>query len=119
MVPAIPDKKTVYLATLSYLKEMAELGIKIYLYKGFLHSKTLLVDNNKVSIGTCNTDNRSFGLNFEDTVLIYSKQINKQYDEIFKKDIKASKEVGINYFQKKRWLTKFLQAIMRLLSSLF
>ena len=119
MVPQTPDKKTVYLATLSYLKEMAELGIKIYLYKGFLHSKTLLVDNNKVSIGTCNTDNRSFGLNFEDTVLVYSKQINKQYDEIFKKDIKASKEVGINYFQKKRWLTKFLQAIMRLLSSLF
>ena len=119
MVPAIPDKKTVYLATLSYLKEMAELGIKIYLYKGFLHSKAMLVDNNKVSIGTCNTDNRSFGLNFEDTVVIYSKQINKQYEEIFKQDLKNSKEVGINYFQKKRWITKFLQAIMRLLSSLF
>lgn len=119
MVPAIPDKKTVYLATLSYLKEMAELGIKIYLYNGFLHSKTLLVDNNKVSIGTCNTDNRSFGLNFEDTVIIYSKQINKQHEEIFNRDLKCSKEVGISYFQKKRWITKLLQAIMRLLSSLF
>ena len=119
MVPAIPDKKTVYLATLSYLKEMAELGIKIYLYNGFLHSKTLLVDNNKVSIGTCNTDNRSFGLNFEDAVIIYSKQINKQHEEIFNRDLKCSKEVGISYFQKKRWITKLLQAIMRLLSSLF
>ena len=119
MVPAIPDKRTVYLATLSYLKEMAQLGIKIYLYNGFLHSKTLLVDDNKLSIGTCNMDNRSFGLNFENTMIIYSKDLNKQYEKIFNEDLKNSKEVGINYFQKKKWLTKFLQAIMRLLSSLF
>lgn len=118
MVPMIPDKKTVYLATLSYLKEMADLDIKIYLYKGFLHSKTLLIDNNKLSVGTCNTDNRSFGLNFEDTAIIYSKQINEQYSKIFEKDIKNSQLVGRNYFQKKRWITKMLQAIMRLLSSL-
>ena len=119
MVPAIPDKKTVYLATLSYLKEMAEMGIKIYLYNGFLHSKTLLVDNNKVSIGTCNTDNRSFGLNFENTVIVYSKTINQEYSDIFAQDLKCSKDVGISYFQKKRWITKLLQAIMRLLSALF
>ena len=119
MVPRKPDKKTVYMATLSYLKEMAELGIKIYLYDGFLHSKTLLVDDNKVSIGTCNTDNRSFSLNFENTVLIYSKEINDDCKAIFEEDEKHSQLVNINYFQKKKWITKFLQAIMRLLSSLF
>ena len=119
MIPNIPDKRTVYWATLSYLKEMAELGIKIYLYDGFLHSKVILVDDNKLSIGTCNTDNRSFGLNFEDTVIIYSEDVNKQYNDIFKEDLDHSKEVNIDYFKKKRWITKFLQAIMRLLSSLF
>lgn len=118
MVPKIPDKKTVYLATLSYLKEMADLDIKIYLYKGFLHSKTLLIDNNKLSVGTCNTDNRSFALNFEDTAIIYSQQINEQYANIFAEDMKNSQFVGRNYFQKKRWITKVLQAIMRLLSAL-
>ena len=119
MVPNIPDKKTVYLATLSYLKEMAEIGIKIYLYNGFLHSKTLLVDDNKLSIGTCNTDNRSFRLNFENTVIIYSQQLNKEYQQIFEEDIKNSKRVGIDYFKKKRWITKILQAIMHLFSSIF
>lgn len=119
MIPKIPDKKTVYLATLSYLKEMAEMGIKIYLYNGFLHSKTILVDNNKLSVGTCNTDNRSFGLNFEDTVIIYSKEINENYLKIFENDVSHSQIVGVNFFQKKRWITKFLQAIMRLLSALF
>ncbi len=119
MVPFLPDKKTVYLATLSYLKEMAEIGIKIYLYNGFLHSKAIIIDSNKLSIGTCNTDNRSFGLNFEDTVIIYSHELNSEYLKIFEKDMAKSKEVGINYFQKKKWITKLLQAIMRLLSSLF
>ena len=118
MVPKIPDKHTVYLATLSYLKEMAEMGIKVYLYNGFLHSKAMIVDDNKISIGTCNTDNRSFGLNFENTVIIYSNTLSKEYQAAFKDDMKNSQEVGVNYFQKKRWLTKFLQAIMRLLSSL-
>lgn len=119
MVPKIPDKKTVYLATLSYLKEMSELGIKIYLYNGFLHSKAIIVDDSKLSIGTCNTDNRSFGLNFENTVIIYSHELNEQYSNIFQNDIESSQEVGLKYFQKKKWITKVLQAIMRLLSALF
>ena len=39
--------------------------------------------------------------------------------EQIKKDISCSRLAGVSYFQKKRWITKFLQAIMRLLSSLF
>lgn len=118
MVPGIPDKKTVYLASLSYLKEMAEIGVKIYLYKGFLHSKVILVDENKLSVGTCNTDNRSFGLNFEDTVIIYNEKLNNEYYDIYKEDIKNSQPASLKYFQKRKGLTKLLQAIMRLLSSL-
>ena len=119
MMPRKPDKKTVYLATLSYLKEMAEMGVKVYLYSGFLHSKVLIVDDNLLSIGTCNMDNRSFGLNFENTVIIYSKSLNKNHQEIYAEDMRNSQEVNINFFQKKSFLTKMLQAIMRLLSSLF
>ena len=119
MVPKKPDKKTVYMATLSYLKEMSEMGIKVYLYNGFLHSKVIIVDDNKLSIGTCNTDNRSFGLNFEDTAIIYSNELNSQHQEIFKDDMSKSQEVSVNYFQKKRWITKMFQALMRLMSSLF
>lgn len=119
MVPSVPDKKTVYYVTLSYLKELAEEGAKIYLYQGFLHSKTILVDDNKLSIGTCNTDNRSFGLNFEDTAILYSTKLNKSYTQTFKEDMQNSFDVGVEYFKRKRWLTKFLQAIFRLLAPLF
>ena len=119
MVPNKPDKRSVFLVTLSYLKEMSELGIKIYLYDGFLHSKTIIVDDNKLSIGTCNTDNRSFGLNFENTAIIYSKKLNAQYLQAFENDVAHSYEVGVDYFKRKKSLTKILQAFLRLLAPLF
>lgn len=119
MVPNKPDKRSVYYVTLSYLKELSEMGAKIYLYDGFLHSKTIIVDDNKLSIGTCNLDNRSFGLNFEDTAIMYSVKLNKSYQKIYMTDMTNCYEVSPVYFKRKRWLTKFLQAIFRLLAPLF
>ena len=118
MLPKKPDKKVVYLPTLSYAKEMADLGVKIYLYNGFLHSKTMIVDDNKLTIGTSNLDNRSFNLNFEDAVIIYSKEKNLEYEKQFAKDIKNSVEVDSTYFKKFPFLRKMGQAFYRLLSPL-
>ncbi len=116
MAPGKPDKRTVYFATLSYLQEFAEMGVSIYLYDGFLHSKMLVIDDTIVSIGTCNIDNRSFSLNFEDTAIVYSHKFGEECAEIFKSDIKNSQLVDINYFRKKKIFNKFLQAIFRLFS---
>lgn len=119
MVPKKADHKAVYLVTLSYLKDIVNFGADVYFYNGFLHSKTLMVDDNKTSIGTCNFDNRSFSLNFEDTVLMYSEKITAEHKEYFAKDIENSLHADILYFKKKRWLTKFLQSIFRLFSPIF
>ena len=116
MLPAKPDYKSIFLVSLSYLKEFVEYGAEVYLYDGFLHSKVIVVDDDKMTIGTCNLDQRSFSLNFEDTVVLYSKQLNKQYREYFKEDITHSNVVDLKAFKKKRYLTKFLQAVFRLFS---
>lgn len=114
MLPSKADHRSVFYVSLSYLKELMEMGADCYLYKGFLHSKVLLVDDNKISIGTCNTDNRSFSLNFEDTVMMYSKEINNNYYVNIQDDIKHSMLVDTQFYKKKRWITKFLQALFRL-----
>lgn len=119
MVPKKADHVSVYLVTISYLKDIVNFGADVYIYNGFLHSKTLVVDDNKLSIGTCNFDNRSFNLNFEDTVLMYSEQLTAHYKEIFAEDVKNSQHADVMYFKKKRWLTKFLQSIFRLFSPIF
>lgn len=119
MVPRKADHITVYWVTLSYLKDIVSFGAEVYVYNGFLHSKTLMVDDNKLSIGTCNFDNRSFNLNFEDTVLMYSEELVTEHKKIFEEDIENSKLADVEYFKKKRWLTKFLQSIFRLFSPIF
>lgn len=114
MIPQKPDHKAIFHVSISHLKELLDIGASVYLYKGFLHSKALLVDDNQLSIGTCNTDNRSFGLNFEDTVIMYSKELNEDYGKSIKEDIKNSVKLDQNYYREKKWYTKFLQAIFRL-----
>ena len=116
MVPSKPDHRTVFWVTQSYLKEFVELGADVYFYEGFLHSKTLVVDDEILSIGTCNLDNRSFNLNFEDTVILYSKKLNEEYKGYYKQDLQHCKKADILYFRKKLFLTKFAQALFRLFS---
>ena len=92
MIPKIPDKKLVYNASLSYVRELVELGAKVYLYKGFLHAKTMVIDDEICTIGTCNSDNRSFYLNFEINAFIYNEEFTQTVLKSIENDIKNSVE---------------------------
>lgn len=116
MIPGKPDKKSVYYVTLSYVKQLLDENIEVYLYNGFIHSKTILVDDLVVSIGTCNMDNRSFALNFELTALLYNKNFVNINKAIFENDIINSKKITLKDFNKKFFATKLMQAIYRLFS---
>ncbi len=118
LFPSKPDHRTVFWVSQSYLKEVVGFGAEVYFYDGFLHSKMLIIDDDKVCIGTVNIDNRSFGLNFEDTVLIYSKQTAQKTVEIFENDITHSSQKDFAYFRRKPWYSKFAQAIFRLFSQI-
>ena len=118
MLPKKPDKKMVYYVTLSYVKRLLDIGVNVYLYNGFIHSKTIVVDDLATSIGTCNMDNRSFALNFEITAVMYSKTFAKQNQEIFKNDIINSELLSKQTFKRRFLSSKFMQAICRLFSPL-
>ena len=75
MIPNKPDHPFVYWATLKRDFSIIT-GVKIYHYdNGFLHSKTLIIDDEIASVGTANMDNRSFTLNFEVNAFIYDEAI--------------------------------------------
>lgn len=120
MIPLIPDKKVVYMATLSYVKELLNFGnnVNVYLYNGFIHSKVVMIDDKVVSIGTCNFDNRSFALNFEINAFLYGEEASKQNIAIFENDITNSKKIDKTYFKRKPWYSKMAQAFFRLFSPL-
>ncbi|MDD3397821.1 MAG: cardiolipin synthase [Clostridia bacterium] len=118
MLPKIPDKKFVYMASLSFAKEIIETGGQVFFYKGFLHSKVLIIDETAMCIGTCNADYRSFSLNFEITAILYQKDLIKKHIADIEKDLQGSMSVDLEYYKKRPLFSKFGQVIFRLFAPL-
>ncbi|WP_283679912.1 cardiolipin synthase [Lentilactobacillus sp. Marseille-Q4993] len=117
MIPSMPDHPFVYRATQYYARQLAEEGIKIYFYdKGFMHAKTMVIDDSMASVGSANMDYRSFKLNFEINSFIYDEKVSKELKQIYLNDINDSTLMTPEDFEKQsRWL-KFKQTFSRLLS---
>lgn len=118
MIPGVPDKSYAYYSTLSYAEEYKLAGVKIVLWKGFIHSKTLLIDGEISSLGTFNLDNRSFKLHFEITAFVYDKLFNEKMAEIFEEDERHSFEMTEHYIVNRPLFQRFKERLMRLLSPL-
>lgn len=117
MIPNKPDHMFVYWATYSYIGEMIKAGAKIYIYdNGFIHAKTIIVDNEISSVGTANIDVRSFRLNFEVNAFIYNHDIAHKLTQSFEEDMKLSWELTDEIYQKRSLVIRFKESISRLLS---
>ena len=69
MIPAIPDKKLVYLVAETYWGDLLRHGVKIYEYTpGFVHAKVFVCDDREAVVGTINLDYRSLYHHFENAV---------------------------------------------------
>ncbi|OFI05933.1 major cardiolipin synthase ClsA [Clostridium acetireducens DSM 10703] len=117
MIPGNPDHKIVFWAGQSYISELLNAGIKVFLYKkGFIHCKVIMSDNSVCSIGTANMDIRSFKLNFETNAFIYNTEITSILKNQFIIDMKNSREINLKEFKNRPKINKILESITRLLS---
>ena len=117
MIPDKPDHIFVYWATFSYVGELLKYGAKIYIYSnGFLHAKTVVVDDQIASVGTCNFDIRSFSLNFEVNAFIYDYDFSYQMKEVFIEDMKRSVRLNESKYDKRPIIIKIKESISRLFS---
>ncbi|MCB0495948.1 MAG: cardiolipin synthase [Cyclobacteriaceae bacterium] len=115
--PYKPDSKMVHAASMSYMKEVLESGVKVHLYtKGFIHSKTLIIDNILSSVGTANMDFRSFDQNYEINAMIYNKEFNEQLAGQFKQDMGHCIPLQLSRWQQRPVRTRLLESIARLLA---
>lgn len=117
MIPDKPDHMFVYWASLSYIGELLKAGANVYQYNnGFVHAKTLVVDEEVASVGTANIDFRSFKLNFEVNAFIYDERIAQQLSYDFKEDITVSKLLTLeDYLALSKWV-RIKESLSRLLS---
>ena len=118
MIPSKPDKKFVYAATLSFVKDLIPTGIEFYRYDGFLHAKSIIIDDKVVSIGSCNFDNRSFALNFEISAFLFNAEFVDQNLNYFLVDLSHCAKVENSFFKRKFIFNKFSQVFVRLFAPL-
>lgn len=115
MIPNKPDHPFVHWASYSYIGEVLASGVKCYTYeKGFLHAKTIVVDDEICSVGTSNFDIRSFTLNFEVNGFIYDSLIASRLSEIFRQDLMDCKEITLENYEQRSYMIKFKESISRL-----
>ncbi|WP_226677393.1 cardiolipin synthase [Rossellomorea aquimaris] len=117
MIPNKPDHLFVYWATYSYIGELLKAGVRIYIYdNGFIHAKTIVVDEAISSVGTANIDVRSFRLNFEVNAFLYDQALSEDLASVFKDDIEKSRELTLEDYHQRPLMIKVKESISRLLS---
>ena len=120
IVPRHGDAKLVEWASRSYLMEVIEAGVKVYLYEpGFNHSKILVSDDNLSSCGSTNIVFRSFENNFEANAFFFNEGMALRLKKVFLTDQAQSTLVDdVSYFIKRPFLQRLLESLVRLLSPL-
>ncbi|MCA1028790.1 cardiolipin synthase [Cytobacillus kochii] len=117
MIPNKPDHMFVYWATYSYIGELLKLGAKVLIYdNGFIHAKTIVIDDEIASVGTANIDVRSFRLNFEVNAFIYDRKIAEEVAASFYNDVRVSRNLTLDDYNNRSFYIKFKESISRLLS---
>lgn len=119
MISKRSDVALVQMATRSYIKNMLESGVKVFLYKdGFMHSKMMVFDDSLTLIGSANFDTRSFEQNFEVEAFIYNNKVADEAIEIFVKDQKYSEQVFLSEWLKRPVSKRFVESLLRLFAPL-
>ena len=119
MYPYVSDSTIVQAASMSYMREILEAGVKIHLYtKGFIHAKTIVVDGILSSVGTANMDYRSFDQNFEVNAMIYDEGIAHQLSDQFEEDKKQCVPLQLSRWQQRPIRKRLVESVSRLLAPL-
>lgn len=120
LIPRRSDAWLIQLASMSYVTETLEAGVKVRLYeKGFNHSKLLVADDQISTCGSTNIDFRSFENNFEVNVFFYDRQTALRIKDIYMRD----EDCSINFSEARElhhrpYMHRFVESLLRLLSPL-
>ena len=119
MTPGIPDKKTVFLLTQSYYRQLLEAGVRIYEYQpGFLHAKSFVCDDEIAVVGTINLDYRSLYLHFEDGVWFYKNDVVQDILEDFLQTMHYCDPISVEFCRNRNVVVRAFQSVLRVVAPL-
>lgn len=119
ITPHIEDKWYVHIVTRAYYKQLIEAGIKIYEYApGFIHSKTVVADDETAIVGSINMDYRSLYLHFECAAWLYESQAVYEVKMDYLETLNACIPISLEDCNKVNLRTRLLRAVLRLFAPL-
>ncbi len=118
LIPSTIDHWYVRAASKSYYRDLLESGIKIFEKRGdFMHSKAVLIDEEIVSMGSSNCDNRSFRLNYELDFVVSGDGFPNTLYKYFLTEFNNSDEVTLAMEANKNIFSTLKENMCSLLSS--
>jgi len=87
MIPGIKASFFLDPVTTYYCGQLLEYGAKVYKYHGYIHAKTMIIDEELCCIGSVNMDIRSLQVDDEICGVFYENALVKQYTDCFDTDI--------------------------------
>jgi len=119
IIPDKPDHPFVYWNNVSSANRLMKDGIRVFMYnRGFVHSKTIVVDGKYCSVGSANLDDRSLVLNFETNLMIYSEDVGAQMDKAFADDLGYCTEYSVEAYSKRGFGAKLKIVISKLFKTM-
>lgn len=106
------DSKIVKHASRGKWGPLLKAGVKIYEYQPTMyHAKMMVVDDVFVSVGSANFGNRSYRLNDEANLNVYSRVFAAEQTRIFEADKARSQEVTYKAWKHRGWWKRFMEVI--------
>jgi len=112
LLPGAIDNRIVRHASRAGFGELFESGIEIYEYQaGLLHAKTMVIDGGWVTIGSTNLDTRSFALNEEVNLVVYSYDVAVRLEKVFADDFGDARRIDPETWRERGAVDRLLEAL--------
>ena len=93
-------------------------GVEIHEYRPtMMHNKMLILDGELVSVGSTNFDMRSFDLNDEASLNIYSREFGRQMTTMMDADLQHARPYTLAMWQQRPWRQKLGELLVRPMES--
>lgn len=111
MIPGIKASFFLDPVTTYYAGQIMEFGARVYKYHGYIHAKTMTIDNELCCIGSVNMDMRSLMVDDEICGIFYANDLVREYINIFEKDISNCDPYGYDQFLKRGEKEKLIECV--------